>query len=162
MTGLIAAGTAQAGMTCKIVPGWCPAPEQQKVIIASSNNSNKTDSDHGNSNNQGWNNPGWNHEGSNNQGSDHGDHGGPGPQRVCRDHCWFSLSYLMGFVRHDQMPAPLVTTSNGVTPPFGGLGSPSTSILFGDTLRYSMQSGIRLNSGFFLDNCGTVARLRNF
>jgi hypothetical protein len=82
------------------------------------------------------------------------DHGAPVPQRVSHDHAWFNMDYIMGFNRPSHMPAPLVTTSNGATPPFGGLSSPSTSILFGDKLSYSMQSGFRLNFGSFLDNGG--------
>jgi hypothetical protein len=88
-------------------------------------------------------------------GDDYGQ--GPGhcaPQRPNCDHCWFMLQYVMGFNKPGVLPAPLVTTSNNAVPPFGGLGSPSTAILFGDRLSYSMQSGIRTNFGMFLDNSG--------
>jgi hypothetical protein len=83
----------------------------------------------------------------------HDGHGTFAPRRSC-DHCWFTLQYLMGFQRHDQMVAPLVTTDTGISTHLGALGQPGTSILFPNVLSYAMQSGFRTNFGFFVDNSG--------
>lgn len=83
------------------------------------------------------------------------DHGGPVPHPQSCDHAWFGLSYLMGFIKPGALPIPLVTTGSPADPRPGALGQPGTSVLFGDRLDFSMQSGFRMNFGTFLDNSGT-------
>ena len=82
------------------------------------------------------------------------DHGGPMPQRPCVDHCWFSMSYLMGFIKPGVLPVPLLTTGSPANAHPGALGQPGTSTIFGNRLSYPMQSGFRTNFGVYVDNSG--------
>ncbi len=87
-------------------------------------------------------------------GPDGHDHGMPLPPPTGPYHCWFTMSYLMGFIKPGTTPAPLVTTANALPPGPGALGNPATAIGFGNRLNFPMQSGFRLNFGGYLDNSG--------
>jgi len=65
---------------------------------------------------------------------------------------WVSAEYLMWWIRDSNLP-PLATSG----PNGGVLGKPGTTILFGGgELEHDMFSGVRLNSGVWLDDCHTI------
>jgi hypothetical protein len=64
---------------------------------------------------------------------------------------WVGMDYLAWSVRGDRLP-PLVTTSPAGTPQAGVLGSPGTTVLFGNSsVNGGWRSGGRLSAGYWFD-----------
>jgi hypothetical protein len=80
---------------------------------------------------------------------DHVSDAGPAPS-MCR--FWIGADYLFGWLRPDHLSTPLVTTGGPPDFPQGALGQPNTSILFGDKIDYNTFSGVRIDTGVFLDH----------
>ncbi len=71
---------------------------------------------------------------------------------------WIQADYLLWWTKGGDLP-PLVTTSPQDTPQSqaGVLGQSGTAILFGDeTVNNDARSGVRLQFGYWLDNCCRV------
>ncbi len=72
-----------------------------------------------------------------------------------RDHnqlFWFDADYMLGWIKPDHLPGPLVTTGSGLDTNPATLGQPGTAILFGNSLSYTTMSGIKAEAGVFLDH----------
>jgi hypothetical protein len=74
------------------------------------------------------------------------------PKRVTNDHCWITIDYLMGFIRNERTPAPLLTVGALSDMHPAALGQPGTAVIVGNEFTFNMQSGARLNLGCFLDH----------
>ena len=71
--------------------------------------------------------------------------------RPTKDTFWVRADYTMGFLRPMRV-TPLVTTGNPLDDHPGALGQPGTSVLYGgNSIDFGMFSGVRLETGFFLD-----------
>jgi hypothetical protein len=76
------------------------------------------------------------------------------------DRFWISAGYDASWVKSMKLTTPLVTTGSPTAPPgvdpatyhAGGLGQPTTTILFGDKIDFGRFSGIRTSAGLFLDD----------
>jgi hypothetical protein len=67
----------------------------------------------------------------------------------CHERVWFTADYLLWWLRHGTVRAPLVTTGSALDDVPGALGQNGTSVLFGNqTLKEGAFSGVRLGGGF--------------
>ena len=64
---------------------------------------------------------------------------------------WISANYTLSFFRTGVQPGPLVTTGSAADAVPGALGSPNTTVLFGNNVSFNPFSGVRLDAGVFLD-----------
>src|SRR5262245_31050548 len=77
---------------------------------------------------------------------------------------WIGAEYLLWSAKGDKLP-PLVTTSPAGTPaPLAGvLGTPGTSVLFGDSsVNDRWRSGVRVSAGYWFDPLHTTGIEANF
>jgi hypothetical protein len=80
------------------------------------------------------------------------------------DRFWFAAGYDSSWIKPWKLPA-LVTTGSPTPPPgvdpatyhAGGLGQPTTTVLFGEHLDFGRFDGVRLSAGVFLDEAGHFA-----
>jgi hypothetical protein len=69
----------------------------------------------------------------------------------CHEEVWLIADYLLWWVRHGPVNAPLVTTGSPADAAPGAIGQPSTALLFGnETVSFGTFSGVRLAGGFTL------------
>ncbi len=75
----------------------------------------------------------------------------------CRQRVWFNADYLLWWINHAPIRAPLVTTGSPLDPVPGALGQKNTTVLFGnEAISFGVFNGVRLYGGFDLGEGWTV------
>lgn len=65
---------------------------------------------------------------------------------------WFRTDVLLWWTKSDPMPQPLVTTGSPSDSLPGALGQPGTQVVYGgNSINFGPTSGLRLDTGFWLD-----------
>jgi hypothetical protein len=73
-----------------------------------------------------------------------------------RDRFWFLAGYESAWIKPGRNTTPLLTQGSPADAHPGALDQPGTTILFGDRVDYRRFDGVRLDLGFYLNDCWAV------
>jgi len=79
------------------------------------------------------------------------------PVAIHKDCVWIEGEYVASWIKPMRFPTPLVTFGTEASTKPGALGEPGTTTAFGDKANFGMFSGVRLDGGLGLDDCGLWA-----